>query len=232
MKTLEDIFGIKIDNQHLFECALTHPSYAIEHNLSPLEHYERLEFLGDAVLKYTVSDIMFKMYPDYTEGQLTKIRSVIVSDNMLAQICKKLKIHKLIKLAKNEEYHGFRELESIKACAFEAVWGAFHMDGKLPELIKFMEKVFVPYIENINDYPMKYNAKAVLQEYTQKLSKEIPCYRLVSTNGPAHDKTFNIEVSYKGKLIGKGHGKTKKEAEQMAALKACNKLGVMQCKKS
>lgn len=231
MKTLEDIFGIKIDNKQLFECALTHPSYAIEHNLPPLEHYERLEFLGDAVLKYTVSVIMFELYPDYTEGQLTKIRSVIVSDNMLAKICKELKMHKLIKLAKNEESHGFRKLESIKACAFEAVLGAFCLDGKMSELMEFMKRVFIPHIKNINDYPEKYNAKAVLQEYTQGMSKEIPVYRLVSTDGPAHDTTFNIEVSYKGKLIGKGHGKTKKEAEQMAALKACNKLGVIQCSK-
>ena len=230
MKTLEDIFGIKIENEKLFECALTHPSFATEHNLTSLEHYERLEFLGDAVLKYIVSDIMFKMYPDYTEGQLTKIRSVIVSDTMLAKICKELKIHNLIKLAKNEEKHGYRKLESIRACVFEAVLGAFHLDGKMHELIRFMEKVFIPYIKNINNYPEKYNAKAVLQEYTQGLSKEIPVYKLVSTKGPEHNKTFNIEVSYKGKIIGKGHGKTKKEAEQTAALKACNNLGVIKCK--
>ncbi len=227
MKTVEDIFGIKVNNKQLIKAALTHPSFAIENNLGINAHYERLEFLGDAVLKFTISDILYKKYPDYAEGELSKIRSVVVSDNMLAKISTALGLVDLIILAKHEEKQGCRKLESIRACSFEALLGAYQLDGKLPELYKFIEKTFVPYIEDINNSPEKYNAKAVLQEYTQGLTKERPVYKTVSTEGPEHNKTFNIEVEYQGRVVGKGTGKSKKEAEQMAALEACHKLGVM-----
>jgi len=231
MKTLEDIFGISTDNKELFQHALTHPSYAYENELKPYEHYERLEFLGDAVLKFTISDILFRRYPDYAEGELSKIRSVIVSDNMLAKISDELGLADLILLAKHEEKQGVKKLESVKACSFEALLGAYHLDGKLNELLQFIERVFVPHIDDINYNPQKYNAKAVLQEYTQGRTKETPVYTTVSTEGPEHNKTFNIEVQYQGEVVGHGHGKTKKEAEQMAALEACDKLGVLECKK-
>ena len=231
MKTLEEIFKIKTDNKELFKHALTHPSYAYEHGLKPYEHYERLEFLGDAVLKFTISDILYKKYPDYAEGKLSEIRSIIVSDNLLAKISDELGLADLIILAKHEEKQGVKKLESVKACSFEALLGAYHLDGKLDELLCFIERVFVPHIENINDSPERYNAKAVLQEYTQGLTKEIPVYTTVSTQGPEHNKIFHIAVSYRGKIIGHGQGKSKKEAEQLAALEACQKLGVLECKK-
>ncbi len=228
-KTLEEIFGIKQDNTELFIHALTHPSYAQENNLTQNEHYERLEFLGDAVLKYTISDILYKKYPDYAEGELSKIRSIVVSDNILAKISAELGLADLIILAKHEEKQGCRKLASIRACSFEALLGAYHLDGKIPELFKFIEKTFTPYIEEINNSPKKYNAKAALQEYTQGLTKERPEYRTIGTQGPEHNKIFNIEVRYQGKVIGEGHGRTKKDAEQMAAFNACKKLGVMEC---
>lgn len=227
MKTVEEIFGINADNKRLIKAALTHPSFAIENNLTINEHYERLEFLGDAVLKFTISDILYRKYPDYAEGELSKIRSVIVSDSMLARISSDLGLADLIILAKHEEKQGCRKLESIRACSFEALLGAYHLDGKLPELLKFIEKTFIPYIQDINNNPEKYNAKAVLQEYTQSLTKERPVYKTVSTEGPEHNKIFNIEVEYQGKVVGHGKGKNKKEAEQMAALEACHNLGVL-----
>lgn len=231
MKALEDIFGIKIDDAELFKHALTHPSYAQENNLSMKEHYERLEFLGDAVLKFTISDILYKKYPDYSEGELSRIRSVIVSDSMLSKISQKLGLSDLIHLAKHEEKQGCRKLESVCACSFEALLGAYHLDGKLKELSAFIEKVFTPYIEDVNDSPERYNAKAVLQEYTQGLTKERPIYTTVGTKGPEHNKIFNIEVSYQGEVVGVGEGRTKKDAEQMAALDACKRLGVLGCQK-
>ena len=229
MKTLEDIFGIKTDNKELYKHALTHPSYAQENNLSLNEHYERLEFLGDAVLKYTISDILYKKYPDYAEGELSKIRSVVVSDSILAKISEELGLADLIILAKHEEKQGCRKLESIRACSFEALLGAYHLDGKMPELFNFIEKTFTPYIEEIKNSPEKYNAKAALQEYTQSPTKERPVYKTISTQGPEHNKIFNIEVLYQDKVIGKGHGRTKKDAEQMAAYNACKELGVLKC---
>ena len=231
MKALEDIFGIKIDDDKLFIHALTHSSYAQENNLSMGEHYERLEFLGDAVLKFVISDILYKKYPDYAEGELSRIRSVIVSDSMLARISQKLGLSDLIYLAKHEEKQGCRKLESVCACSFEALLGAYHLDGKLKELSVFIEKVFTPYIRDVNDSPERYNAKAVLQEYTQGLTKERPIYTTVGTKGPEHNKIFNIEVSYQGEVVGVGEGRTKKDAEQMAALDACKRLGVLGCQK-
>lgn len=231
MKSLEDIFGIKIDDTALFRHALTHPSYAQEKDLSMDEHYERLEFLGDAVLKFTISDILYKKYPDYTEGELSRIRSVIVSDSMLARISQKLGLSDLIYLAKHEEKQGCRKLESVCACSFEALLGAYHLDGKIKELSAFVERVFTPYIEDVNNSPERYNAKAVLQEYTQGLTKERPIYTTVGTKGPEHNKIFNIEVSYQGEVVGVGEGRTKKDAEQMAALDACKRLGVLRCQK-
>ena len=230
MEILEKIFGIKIDNRELYERALTHPSYVVENELTQLDHYERLEFLGDAVLKLAISDIMFKQYPDYTEGQLSKIRSIIVSDNMLAKISEELGLCALIKLAKHEEKQGHRDLESIRACSFEALLGAFYLDGKMSELLGFLKKVFLPRVENIQEEPQRYNAKAVLQEYTQATSKDRPVYNLVGTAGPEHNKRFKIEVVYQNQLLGTGFARTKKEAEQMAAFEACRKLGISECK--
>ncbi len=229
MKQLEKIFGIKIKNKDFFSQALQHPSFTKENEMSALESYERLEFLGDAVLKLVVSEILYKKYPEYQEGKLTKIRSIIVSDNMLGKLACEIGLEQLISLGKNEEKHGLRKSESICACAFEAVLGAYYLDGSFKELSKFMAKFFAPYIEDAEANFEIYNAKAMLQEYTQGLSKETPVYRVVEESGPAHSRIFTIEVCYKGEVVAQGEGRTKKEAEQNAALGACQKLGVIEC---
>ena len=229
MKELEKIFGIKIRNKVFFSKALRHTSYTKENEMNVLESYERLEFLGDAVLKLVISEILYKKYPKYQEGELTKIRSIIVSDSMLAKIAHEIGLEKLVSLGVNEEKHGLRKSESICACVFEAVLGAYYMDGSFQKLSRFMEKLFTPYIEDVDGNFPKYNAKAMLQEYTQGLSKETPVYRTVDEAGPAHEKVFTIEVCYKGDVIAQGQGKSKKEAEQNAALKACEKLEVEKC---
>ncbi|MDR1167887.1 MAG: ribonuclease III [Heliobacteriaceae bacterium] len=228
---IEEIFGISIENKELFAKALRHTSYTKEHEMDVLESYERLEFLGDAVLKLVISEILYKKYPEYQEGELTKIRSVVVSDNFLSKIACDIGLEQLVFLGTNEEKNGLRKLESICACVFEAVLGAYYTDGKFQELSVFMEELFTPYIEDIDKNFLKYNAKSVLQEYTQGLSKEIPVYEIIDETGPAHDKTFTVEVSYKGEAVAQGSGHSKKEAEQECALKACEKLGVLQCKK-
>ena len=134
MLSVQEIFGIEILSQDLFRFALTHPSYTKEKNLPHTECYERLEFLGDAVLKLSISDVLYKMYPDSNEGELSKIRSIVVSDNTLAQIAKKNGLQKLIILSKHEEKQGCRELNSICACAFEAVLGAYYLEGKYDDV--------------------------------------------------------------------------------------------------
>ena len=227
MKEVSDIFGIEIKNEELFEQALTHPSYTKEHNLDYTSCYERLEFLGDAILKLTVSNVLYNMFPEYTEGNMSKIRSIVVSDATLFEICEKTGLSEFIILAKHEEKQGLRKIESVCACAFEALLGAYYLDGKLKELTEYIKKTFTPYIEDVDKNFEKYNAKAILQEYTQGMTKEVPVYELTEEKGPAHNKTFTIQVLYKNEIVATGEGKSKKEAEQHAAYNACIKLGVI-----
>lgn len=231
MKTVEKIFDIKIDDNSLFVCALTHPSYTKEKELDYTKCYERLEFLGDAVLKLVVSEILYKKFPDYHEGEMSKVRSIVVSDNVLSNISKKIGLAKLIIASEHDEKQGIKNLESVTACAFEAILGAYYLDGKIDLLMEKLKEIFMPYIDDINKNMDKYNAKALLQEYTQGLTKETPTYRLLTESGPAHNKVFTVEVSYNGEVIAEGSGKSKKEAEQKCAFAACKKLGVLECQK-
>ena len=231
MNSVEEIFKIKINDNSLFVKALTHPSYTQEKEMSYCDCYERLEFLGDAVLKLSISDVLYKMFPDYAEGKMSQIRSIIVSDHTLSNISREIGLSKLIIAGTHEVKNGIKNLESVTACAFEAVLGAYYLDGKFDELLKFIEETFIPYINDVNNNLEKYNAKALLQEYTQSLTKETPVYTLVSESGPDHKKTFTVDVSYKNEVIARGEGKTKKDAEQTAAYEACKILGVVKCQK-
>lgn len=224
---LEKIFNIKIENQELFKKALTHGSFTKANELSPLQNYERLEFLGDAVLKLCISGILYKNFPEYKEGALTKIRSIIVSDNTLAEIAKEIKLDKLVILSKQEEKTGGRNRTSILACAFEAVLGAFYLENRLAELSSFLEKIMEKHIKNVDSNFEKFNAKAVLQEYTQSQNKKTPDYKIIEETGPQHNKIFLVEVSYMDKILASGKGKTKREAEQNCAYEACKNLGVI-----
>lgn len=228
MERLEKIYGINIDNSEYFTAALTHPSYTQESGLQYDQNYERYEFLGDAVLKLLTSELLFQKYPQYAEGELSKIRSIVVSDNTLAKIAHEIGLCDLIILAKHEEKQGLAKIASVCACAFEAVLGAFYLDGKLEQLKPFLNKVLTPYIEAVDANFAQYNAKALLQEFTQAIDKQIPVYKLVEETGPAHNKTFKIAVSYQNKVVAFGTGKTKKEAEQNAAYEACRIFGALQ----
>ncbi len=230
MASVEEIFGIKTDNKKLFETALTHPSYTKERDMDYTECYERLEFLGDSVLKLLVSDVLYAKYPTYTEGEMSKIRSIAVSDNTLSKIAKTIGLDELIIASPHDEKQGITHLESVTACAFEATLGAYYLDGKLQELRDFIARQMNFYIEEIDKNFEKYNAKAILQEYTQSLTKETPVYKVIGSKGPEHHKLFEIEVSYRGEVIAQGEGRTKKDAEQNAAYEACKKLGAI-CQK-
>ena len=227
MEKLAEIFGIETADNELFKKALTHSSYIKDNNLPYEDCYERFEFLGDAVLKLTVSDVLFKKFPDAHEGKLSKIRSIIVSDATLAKIAKQNGLCDLIILSPHEEKQGAKKIDSICACTFEAVLGAYYLDGKFNELIKYIEKTFEPYIEDVKDNFANYNAKEILQEYTQGIAKNRPEYRIVKEKGPAHKKVFTVEVIYENKILATGEGLSKKDAEQKAAYLACEKLGII-----
>ncbi len=227
MKSIADIFGIETISEDLYKHALTHSSFTKENNLPHQQCYERLEFLGDAVLKLTISDVLLKMYPESNEGELSKIRGIIVSDNTLADIAKKNGLQNLIIMSKHEEKQGCRNLNSICACVFEAVLGAYYLDGKFDEIIKYIEKTFKPYIDEVSTHFERFNAKAILQEYTQEKTKDRPVYRVIKETGPEHKKEFEIEVIYNNEVLAVEKGSTKKEAEQKCAYTACKKLGIV-----
>ena len=220
---LESIFG---EQNGLVKQALTHPSYTKENNLDSLESYERLEFFGDSVLKLFTSKLLYETYPSAPEGELSKIRSILVSDAILAQAGGKIGIDKLILLGPAEEKQGGRRRESNIACALEAVLGAYYLSGKRDDIENFIKDYIMIYAEDVDKHFEKYNAKDIFQQYTQGVNKTLPVYRTVSITGPAHKPEFNVEVEWNGEIIAQASGKTKKEAQQNCALEACKKLGI------
>lgn len=223
---LENIFLENTDND-LLSLALTHPSYTKEKNQNSLENYERLEFLGDSVLKLYVSKILYDMFPNSEEGELSKIRSILVSDAILSKIAFEIGLNKLIKLGPSEEKQGGRKRESNLACSLEAIFAAYFLGGKETAIENFLKNYLIPYISDITDHFEKYNAKDCLQQYTQSVDKSLPIYKTISISGPAHKPVFEISVEWQGRIIAHAQGKTKKEAQQNCALEACKKLGII-----
>ena len=224
---LEKIFGEVQDNE-LIEKALTHPSYTKELNLDDFMNYERLEFFGDSVLKLFTSKLLYKTYPNYLEGDLSKIRSILVSDAILSKIALEIGIDKRIKLGPAEEKQGGRKRDSNLACSLEAILGAYYLNGKLVEIEEFISNYVMPYAKDIDEHFEKYNAKDLLQQYTQSIDKTLPIYRTVGVLGPAHKPIFEVEVEWQGKIIALGRGGSKKEAQQNCAYEACRSLGVIE----
>ena len=222
---LDELLG-KCDEK-LVKTALTHPSYTKENNLSDLENYERLEFFGDSVLKLFTSKVLYEEYPSSAEGELSKIRSILVSDAILAQVAVKIGLDKKIILGPSEEKQGGRKRESNIACSLEAVLGACYLSGKREEIEKFIKEYIVIYADDIDKHFVKYNAKDILQQHTQGINKTRPEYNVVSVTGPAHKPNFCVEVVWDSKVIAKACGKSKKEAEQQCAYEACKALGII-----
>lgn len=223
---LEKIFGT-VEDESLVEKALTHPSFTKELNLDSLTSYERLEFFGDSVLKLFTSKLLYNTYSDYPEGDLSKIRSILVSDNILSKIAFEIGVDKRIKLGPAEEKQGGRKRESNLACAVEALLGAYYLNGKMTEIEQFISEYLMPYAKDIDEHFEKYNAKDLLQQYTQGVDKTLPVYRTVAVHGPAHKPNFEVAVEWQDKILATAFGKSKKEAQQNCAYEACKALGVI-----
>lgn len=217
--------SLKNADEELILAALTHPSFAAENGLSHNDTYERLEFLGDAVLKLLASAFLLKKFPEYKEGELSNIRSFIVSDETLAKIAGEIGLTELIRVAQNDKT--LNKYESVAACAFEAILGALFLSGEVEKLKEFFEFNFSKVVDDVDKNIIIYNPKALLQEYTQKETKELPVYEIISEKGAAHEKQFEVQVKYTGEILAKGCGKTKKAAQQEAALNACEKLNLL-----
>lgn len=222
-------YDLKFSNLELLNQAFCHTSYTNENNLDILESYERLEFLGDAVLKLSISEFLYKNYSNYQEGSLTKYRAQIVSDKSIFEFSKKMNFEELIVLGKNEKKHGGAKKESILACAFEALLGVIFLEYKeegYKKAYDFLINNFKDEILSMNEKINFYNPKAVLQEYTQGINHQLPKYNLVDEQGAQHDKTFFIEVEFNNEVIGKGSAKSIKEAQQEAAMNAIKNIGI------
>ena len=220
---LEEIFGEKND---LVKIALTHPSYTKENNFDDTENYERLEFFGDSVLKLFTSKLLYEAYPKAPEGELSKIRSILVSDAILAKIAVKIGLDKLMILGPAEEKQGGRKRESNIACTLEAVLGAYYLNGEQVKIENFIKNYVMPYAEDVDKHFEKYNAKDIFQQYTQSVNKTLPIYKTIAIKGPAHKPEFEVELEWNGEVIVTAIGKSKKEAQQNCALAACKKLGI------
>ena len=212
--------NIKHNNIDLYEQALTHTSYANEHNK---ESYERLEFLGDAILELIISEYLYKN-TNYEEGKMTKLRSHYVCENALYEYSVKLGLNEYIKLGKGQKEQDGKHCKAIVADVFESFLAAMFLDNDIKEVKKFIYNYVIPIIES-NDLDFFQDYKSKLQEYVQTDKKSLE-YVVVSEEGPSHDKTFEVEVRIENIVYGKGSAKSKKEAEQLAAKDALEKTNL------
>lgn len=206
----------KFKNPKLFEEAFTHRSYLNEAKLKVTSN-ERLEFLGDSILSFVVSDHLFTKFPDFEEGTLTNLRSLLVNTKNLSEIARELKMGKLLKLSRGEEESKGRENATLLENSFEAYIGALFLDQGIASVVKFLEDVLFPRIQNFVAKKAFKDPKSLLQEKVQAKKQNSPLYRVLSESGPAHAKTFKVGVYVDGKLLGEGSGKSKQIAEESAA---------------
>lgn len=225
---LQNLLQYRFSRPELLTRALIHRSYAHENPFLEHKDNETLEFLGDAVLGLTISYLLFNRFPDYKEGDLSRLRSSIVNERELAGIAERLDLGSYLKLGKGEELTGGRQKPSLLADSLEALLAAVYLDGGLTAAIEVVKRLFCDYLEASRSAdPLKVldkDYKTQLQEITQGRCKMTPQYHLESEEGPDHDKTFHVVVAVDGHVLASGSGKSKKEAQQEAAQRAIEKL--------
>jgi ribonuclease-3 len=213
----------KLNNKNLFTQAFTHRSYLNE-TKENVSSNERLEFLGDSIISFVVSEYLYNKYSEFDEGQLTNLRSLLVNTESLAQVSKELGFGEFLKLSKGEEQLKGRENTSLLADSFEAFVGALFIDKGLPEITKFLKDVLLFKAEGLVSMESLKDSKSLLQEFVQGKGQSSPYYKVVKEEGPAHQKLFTVEVYADDILLGEGKGKSKQEAEKDAAENARLKL--------
>ena len=217
LKLLEERIGYHFHDIALLKQALTHSSFTNEQKINKAKHYERLEFLGDAVLELVSSEFLFKRHPEMPEGELTKLRASMVCEPSLAFCARDLELGNFLLLGKGEEITGGRYRDSIISDAMEAVTGAIFLDGGMECAKKF---IYGFILSDIEDKQLFYDSKSNLQELIQGKLKKNFHYELRDEKGPEHDKIFEVEIFMEEESLGFGQGRTKKAAEQQAAYKA------------
>jgi ribonuclease-3 len=217
LKELEASLGYCFKDIGLLDNALTHRSFVNENISLPCKDNERLEFLGDAVLELTVSDMLMKKFPDYAEGELSKLRASVVNEQPLAGLARHFRIGEFLLLGRGEEASGGRMKPSLLANAFESLVAAMYLDGGFDRAAAFTGRLFEPLIEAGTAAAVYRDYKTAAQEICQNLFQELPRYVILAETGPDHDKRFEISLVIGEKLIATGTGRNKKEAEQQAA---------------
>lgn len=226
VQEFEKKFRIEFEDKSLIITALKHRSYLNVTNEERVASNERLEFLGDAVLDLVTTHYLYQKFPKRTEGQLSKLKSILVSKPVLAEIAQNLSLGKLLLLNRGEEKTGGRQRQSILADTMESIIGAIYLDKGLETAREFIHTNLLRNFKSIVQQELYRNYKSLLLEYAQSRVGKLPEYRLLKETGPDHDKEFLIGVYLNGELVGEGQGKSKKKAEQIAARVALKKLGV------
>jgi ribonuclease-3 len=221
---LADRIGLKIRNEPLALTALTHKSFVNEQRDKVGTDNERLEFLGDAVVDLAVGHRLMERYPDAKEGELSKMRALIVNEEGLARVARRLSLGGLLRLGRGEELTGGRDKNSVLADALEAVLGAVYLSEGLEKALGIVDTHFAEAIDQVKQGGVGDDFKTRLQEIAQERFRLSPRYRTVSEEGPHHEKVFCVEVRIGTDWVGKASGRSKKEAEQAAAAEALSKL--------
>ena len=223
MTALEERLGYSFRNRALLETALTHSSYANENRASGIVCNERLEFLGDSVLGVTVADFLYRHFPDMPEGRMTRLRAELVCEQSLHRVALELHLGDSRRLGQGVAHNGGRKRASILSDAVEAVIAAMYLDAGMETAAGFIHRCLLDDVRAI-ETPTFTDYKTSLQELVQRHSGQVLSYELVGEEGPDHAKTFRVQVCLNGDPIGRGIGRTKKEAEQAAAANALEAL--------
>ena len=218
-------FNISYKNIAIYEQALTHPSYNGDANTKH-QDYEKLEFMGDAVLNFVTADLVYKHRPELSEGNLTKLRSVLVSTKPLAAYARKIKLHEYIRIGHSITLEQVKTSDKILENVFESLVGAIYLDAGMKPAYRLISSLLLEDIkaydvDDLTDY------KSKLQEEIQAEHRDAVQYVTIETSGPAHDRTFKVQVLFNGIVLGVGEGKSKKKAEEMAAKSALSKRSVL-----
>lgn len=212
-------------DKSLFDKAFTHRSYLNE-TKETLESNERLEFLGDSILSFVMSDYLYKTYPEYKEGILTNLRSLLVNTTSLANVASELDLGTYLKLSRGEEESKGRQNETLLANCFEAYIGALFLDQGIESVRDFLHKTLIPKAKGYVESESFKDPKSMLQEHVQAQKQHSPVYKVLEEEGPPHAKIFTVGVFIESDLIAKGKGTSKQKAEELAAKAALGKLQI------
>ncbi|MGM0482816.1 MAG: ribonuclease III [Patescibacteria group bacterium] len=223
LDTFQEEIGVHFNNKELLRQAFVHRSYINENRDSKMEHNERLEFLGDAVLELVITDYLYHMYPSKPEGELTSLRAALVNTTSLFNVAKSISINGKLYLSRGEAKDTGRAREYIMANAVEALIGAIYLDKGYDKAKYFIDRYISPRVNEIVSKKLWIDAKSFFQEKAQEIESETPMYEVLEEKGPDHDKIFVSGVYIKDELIAKGEGRSKQDAEQEAAKEALKK---------